>query len=145
MVAVANRSIVTICSLCGISFFLGRVSIFLGQYEFLNVPETKSFNLKAVEESSNCDALISKLQWKLNMKHARSYAGITVPLNNGYSVKCIPDATMLQMNANYNSYKLNRKDNSGLSHGEPHADENLLSVGQVGEFASTNMKLNDKG
>ena len=26
-----------------------------------------------------------------------------------------------------------------------HADDNLLSVGQVGEFAANNMKLNDAG
>jgi hypothetical protein len=78
------------------------------------------------------------------MKRARSYSGITLPLNNGYSAKCIPDRTMAEMNANYDVYRLERSKN-GLSDGMLHADEDLLSLAQVGYFASKNMKFTDEG
>ena len=78
------------------------------------------------------------------MRNARSYGGISVPLNNGYSAKCIPDRTMSEMNADFDSSKLTRTE-MGLSDGMVHEDENLLSVGQVGEFAANNMKFNDEG
>ena len=76
------------------------------------------------------------------MRRARSHGGITVPLNNGYSAKCIPDATMSQMNAGYSKEKLLR---SRMSDGMPHMDENLLSVGQVGAFAAERMRMTDEG
>mmetsp|Transcript_46760 Transcript_46760/g.99238 ORF Transcript_46760/g.99238 Transcript_46760/m.99238 type:complete len:436 (+) Transcript_46760:87-1394(+) len=82
------------------------------------------------------------VRWELDMRRARSHGGITVPLNNGYSAKCIPDATMSQMNAGYTKDKLLR---SRMSDGMPHVDENLLSVGQVGAFAAERMRMTDEG
>ena len=87
-------------------------------------------------------AACGAVRWELDMRRARSHGGITVPLNNGYSAKCIPDATMSQMNAGYSKEKLLR---SRMSDGMPHMDENLLSVGQVGAFAAERMRMTDEG
>ncbi len=92
----------------------------------------------------NLKHAIQELQWKLNMRRARSYSGITVPMHNGYSAKCIPDATMAQMNADYDRNKLHRTE-LGLSDGLLHEDDNVLSVGQVGEYAATNLKFSGEG
>lgn len=138
-------------TLCGTSFFLGRLSNYhyylqLSQSSS-NINHSRTFNpptRTSVKLNDSCEHLISKLQWKLDMKRARSYPGITLPLNNGYSAKCIPDRTMAEMNANYDVYRLERSKN-GLSDGMLHADEDLLSLAQVGDFASKNMKFTDEG
>ena len=78
------------------------------------------------------------------MRRARSYKGITIPMNNGYSAKCIPDGTMSQFNARIATRKLVRS-RLGFADGLVHEDEDVLSVGQVGKFASSNMNFTIDG
>lgn len=75
------------------------------------------------------------------MRRARSYSGISIPQNNGYSAKCIPDNTLQQMNANIKRVKLNRT-NLGLMDGQFHYD--VPHFKQVGEFIFNTMRYDRK-
>lgn len=130
-------------------FILGRLHHLnlgkVGRGCSLATPTVSSASTVSTAANKCCDdASINDVIWELNMRRARSYSGISVPLNNGYSAKCIPDATMSQMNANFAKSKLTRS-RSGLSDGLVHADDNILSEAQVGSYAAANMKLSDDG
>lgn len=140
--------------MCAIGFVLGRLSLNVFP-SCVHLPDPSSFDTATTTAQSSSPSSTNpqqhvdltnneQLKWKLDMRNARSYGGISVPLNNGYSAKCIPDRTMSEMNAAFDSSKLTRT-TRGLSDGMVHEDENLLSVGQVGEFAASNMKFNDEG
>jgi len=76
------------------------------------------------------------------MRRARPYNGITVPPNNGYSAKCIPDETMREMNAVYSASKL-RRDKMGLMDGHFHPTNPNMK--QLGEFIFEHMNYTDDG
>ena len=132
----------------------GEVGLFVLGFVFGNVskicPECKCFpKAKADQQSVSTKEIHgyipTKFQWELNMRRARPYSGITIPLNNGYSAKCIPDTTMAQMGAEFDSSKLSRSKPKGIGldyHGIPHFDDNLLNAAQVGSFAAEYMKMN---
>ena len=123
---------------CAISFFLGRISACVPNITSPYSNFVTHINpIPRQYPSSQCDTM---LRWKLNMRQARAYGGITVPLNNGFAAKCIPDITMSQMGADFVSSKLSRT-SRGLSDGMLHQDENILSDKQVGTYASQHMKL----
>mmetsp|Transcript_8048 Transcript_8048/g.18187 ORF Transcript_8048/g.18187 Transcript_8048/m.18187 type:complete len:144 (+) Transcript_8048:51-482(+) len=132
---------------CAISFFLGRrsevVIAFASTATLWSDYASPSFKEQNAHGIAVDEGLLSKtLLWELNMRRARPYHGITIPPNNGYSAKCIPDATMKQMNAKYEKAKL-RRTNKGLSDGRLH--DVVPSVNQVGEFVMQNMKYEDDG
>ena len=131
-------------------FILGRLhhlnlghTLLVGRGCSFATPTVSSASTTAANECCD-DESINDVIWELNMRRARSYSGISVPLNNGYSAKCIPDATMSQMNVNFAKSKLTRS-RLGLSDGLVHADDNILSEAQVGSYAAANMKLSDDG
>ena len=132
---------------CAIGFLLGRASVTLlaGRGGILLSSPTNYTSATSLSTSPQCNININQeLQWKLDMRRARSYPGITVPMHNGYEAKCIPDATMMEMRAKYERHKLKRT-KPGLSDGLPHEDDNLLSVAQVGAFAAEHLELGDDG
>ena len=76
------------------------------------------------------------------MRRARPYNGITVPPNNGYSAKCIPDATMREMNAIYDTRILNRA-RMGSMDGEFHPSS--PGAKQMGDFVFEHMRFTEDG
>ncbi|KAL7550725.1 hypothetical protein ACHAWF_013941 [Thalassiosira exigua] len=129
-------------------FFMG---LFVG-INFRTLADVTSYKYKLdwsiaepanrVAKADEHDVVVSAM-WELNMRRARSYS-ISIPMNNGYSAKCIPDTTMAEMHAQIELWKLVRT-KQGLSHGEPHHDDNSLAESQVGKFCAKNMKRTSDG
>lgn len=130
---------------CAISFIIGRRSSHGGdgrEYpSFLSKWSNDPGNARRHLAQQHGDSANDDIVWELNMRRARSFSGISIPQNNGYSAKCIPDNTLQQMNANIKRVKLNRT-NLGLMDGQFHYD--VPHFKQVGEFVFNTMRYDRK-